>query len=244
MKAKPLFIASPETQENVQNSVLDVSTSDVRLFLKDLLSFGNTKLPKTTAIFNMGPAMHCPSRKLGLCELGNKCYALKAEKFRPQVLPYRTRQSNYWYLCSAEQFADEFTEIYNRKRIKPTLLRFNESGDFWTQDCYYKANKIAKILKERHGIVSYCYTHRTDLVYHNFNQSLQVLKSGFNHNDYLAAKYVAVKNIEPIRQEIETFDHNRRAKLPQDMKYICKGSCKTCSLCSVLKSGTIYTQIH
>ena len=66
--------------------------------LKKLVQFGNNKLPKTTVIFNMGPAKECPANALGLCELGKtgKCYAMKAERLYPQVLPYRIRQKNYW----------------------------------------------------------------------------------------------------------------------------------------------------
>ena len=218
----------------------EITTKQARLELKNLLSFGNSKLPKTTAIFNMGPATNCPSKKRGLCELCNKCYALKAEKIYPQVLPYRIRQSNYWKLCTAEEFADEFTAIYDRKRIKPTLLRFNESGDFCTQECYYKANEIAKILKERHNITSYCYTHRTDLIYYNSGQSLQVLKSGHKANDYLSLKYIAVPKIDPL----EIKRNNQTKNLPQDKQYICPADCKKCNLCSTLKAGTIFTKIH
>ena len=220
--------------------------------LSKLMMFGNTKLPKTTAIFNMGPAHTCPSSALGLCELRktgggckDTCYALKAEKqYHKTALPYRTRQQRYWLTVSAETFAREFIEVYQRKRIKPTLLRFNESGDFYTQECYNKANKIAKILKAKIGVISYTYTHRTDLHYINFNQSLNVLKSGHNGNDYLAANYKAVDPALFEQLKGEQSRNNRNALLPQDMYYICPGDCKKCSLCAHIKVGTIYTQVH
>ena len=64
------------------------------------ISIGNKKLPKTTAIFNMGAATDCPSLELGLCQafVGEKlvCYAMKAESgLYPDVLPYRRRQESF-----------------------------------------------------------------------------------------------------------------------------------------------------
>ena len=66
--------------------------------LKKLIQFGNHKLPKSIAIFNMGPAMECPSLNMGLCQayVGDKCvcYAMKAEiQYCKTVPPYRTRQA-------------------------------------------------------------------------------------------------------------------------------------------------------
>lgn len=211
--------------------------------LKNLLQFGNTKLPKSTAIFNMGPAKNCPSAKLGLCELSTKCYALKAERLYKQVLPYRMRQAKYWLNVSAETFAYEFLESIARKKTKVTHLRFNESGDFYTQECYNKAEKIARILS-RHGIKCYTYTHRTDLQYYNSGNALNIMKSGNNNNDYLTASYKALKPAEFNEKVINQHDNNFRANLPQDKYFICPGSCKTCSLCANLKAGTIYTKIH
>jgi len=214
--------------------------------LKSLITFGNTKLPKTTAIFNFGSATNCPSKKLGLCELSSKCYALKAEKMYKACLPFRERQYKYWKNCTPEQFCNEFTEIYKHKKIKPTLLRFNESGDFYGLECYYKAEKIAQILKTTLNVTCYAYTHRTDLTYYNNFPFLNLLKSGFNHNDYLAAKYVAVKKelFEETKKDIEVFKYNSKVNFPYQKKYICKGSCKTCNLCATIKAGTIYTKLH
>ena len=213
--------------------------------LKNLIQFGNTKLPKTTVIFNMGPAKTCPSKKLGLCELSAKCYALKAERLYKQVLPYRECQQEYWINVTAEQFAYEFIQIWRSKKIKPTHLRFNESGDFHTQDCYNKAEKISQILLQALEIQSYTYTHRTDLKYSNFNNALNLLKSGTKHNDYLSASYVAVKT-DVYAEKIQLYI-NQKVYPPtrrENNIYICPGSCKVCALCATVKTGTIYTKLH
>ena len=59
---------------------------------KKLVKFGNTKLPSTTAIFNMGTSKDCPSRLKGLCKCATVCYARKPEKRFPNTVPaYRKR---------------------------------------------------------------------------------------------------------------------------------------------------------
>jgi len=130
---------------------------------------GNIKIPRTTAIFNMSSAHDCPSRKLGLCKacVNGKsiCYAIKSEvASRPNVLPYRRRQEAYWKSINAEQFCVEFLAISITKPKPFTALRFNEAGDFHSQACVQKAEKIARILKP-YGVICYTYTSRDDLNY-------------------------------------------------------------------------------
>ncbi|HUS88403.1 MAG TPA: hypothetical protein VMW91_03385 [Desulfosporosinus sp.] len=135
--------------------------------LKDLMQAGNIKIPKTTAIFNMSSATDCPSLKLDICKAcvadKNFCYALKSERsYRPNVLPYRRRQQEYWLTTTAEQFAFEFLLVNSLKPVPYTKLRLNEAGDFHSQACIYKADKIARILSN-YGVDTYCYTSRSDL---------------------------------------------------------------------------------
>lgn len=138
--------------------------------LRDVLGDeGNLKIPSTTAIFNMSSAHDCPSRKLGKCKaiVDGKCvcYAIRSENSsRPCVLPFRRRQQAYWEAVSAEEFCVEFLAICATKTKPFTALRFNEAGDFHSQACVDKAEKIARILKP-YGIVCYAYTSRDDLDY-------------------------------------------------------------------------------
>lgn len=178
---------------------------------------GNIKIPATTAIFNMGSATDCPSFKLKLCnaeKCGVKCYAKKAERcYRPHVLPYRRRQETFWKSVSAEEFAVQFLTM-NAKKIKPfQALRINESGDFWTQECVNKAEKIARILKP-YGIVTYCYTSRCDLDYHKV-RALRVSGSGF--------KKEGIVNIFKII--------NSKQEKPKGYG-MCAGNCRICNRCS------------
>ena len=91
--------------------------------LNQLLSDGNIKVSNTTAIFNMSSATDCPSLKLGLCKAifngKHVCYAKKAEReFRPEVLPYRRRQEEFWQKVTAEEFVAQFLLI-NALKVNP-----------------------------------------------------------------------------------------------------------------------------
>ncbi len=148
--------------------------------LKDLLGDeGNIKIPSSTAIFNMTSAKSCPSMKLGLCKAqsqGAKCYALKAEILYPTVLPYRERQAKLWKNITAEDFAKQLLLINLQKKVSFKALRMNVSGDFISQKCVDKAERIATILKLQ-GITTYTYTSRSDL---DFSKVKNLILSGSN----------------------------------------------------------------
>jgi len=151
--------------------------------LNALIQSGNSKVPRTTAIFNMGSATDCPSKTLGFCQAyaqngTHVCYARKFENsYRPTVLPYRRKQEQYWKTTSAEQFVVDFL-ILNALKVSPfTALRLNEAGDFWDQACVDKAEHIARVLK-KYGIRTYCYTSRQDLDFSKVH-CLVISGSGF-----------------------------------------------------------------
>jgi len=187
--------------------------------VKDLIASGNTKLPKTTAIFNMSSATDCPSLKKGLCSaiIDGKivCYALRPEKFRPTVLPYRKRQEKYWKDITAEKFVEEFITANARKRKPYNAIRFNEAGDFHTQKCITKAEKIATMLKP-YRIKCYTYTARKDLSYKKID-NLVVNGSGFMRDN--------------IKNEFKIVKKDASDK-PADYA-LCVGDCKICSRCMV-----------
>lgn len=194
--------------------------------IKELLSFGNTKLPKDTAIFNMCSATDCPSLKLGLCKVRDKCYALKAERLYKQVLPYRRRQEEFWDGTTADEFAYQLLKVNEDKKLKLKLLRVSEAGDFKTQEDVDKLSSVADILiSEGSDIGVYAYTARTDLNFSN-RGVLQVIGSYF----MVDAMFVPVKKPESLT-------------LP-NKSYICKADCSVCSVCSYGQQSTIFAKIH
>jgi len=180
-----------------------------------LVRRGNHKIPSSIAIFNMGSAFNCPSKHLGLCAACKahiKCYAIKSEEFYPNVTQFRKRQEKLWKNITAEKFALDFIRIQKNKKNKFMGLRFNESGDFWSQECLNKADKIAQYLKE-FGVTCYCYTSRSDLNYRNI-KNLVVSGSGFK-KDGIANIFQIIANKE---------------NKPKDY-VLCMGNCRKCHRC-------------
>lgn len=188
--------------------------------IKNHVSYGNSKLPKSTLIFNLGSATNCPSKKLGLCKVCKACYAMKAERQYPSVLPYRERQAELWKRTDAVDFAYSIVKINEKKRTKIKHVRFNEAGDFSSQADVDKMSAIARILK-KYGIRCYVYTARKDLDFSKRNDNLIVNGSGFMVDN----AFVAVK------------EHS-------DTSLKCIGDCKKCSLCSIPNGFVIEAKIH
>lgn len=191
--------------------------------LKALIQYGNKKLPKTTAIFNMGSAQKCPSDKLGLCNVSKQCYAKKPEKMYPQVLPYRNRQAMYWLKNDKYNFVIDIMQAFKSKRIKPTHLRLNESGDFYSQECVNKAEYVAKHLYLNLGITTYCYTARKDLDFSNC-EYLIINGSGFKKTGIKRA-FTAVASLDKNALH-------------------CAGDCTICSLCASTSKKDIQVLMH
>jgi len=115
--------------------------------LSDYIQSGNTKISKTTAIFNMGSAHDCPNRETENCQVPwEACYAGKAERVYKQTLPYRRRQEYLWDCMTPELFADAFMALNARKRKPYDSLRVSEAGDFRSDADIVRMNRIAELI--------------------------------------------------------------------------------------------------
>ena len=201
--------------------------------LKQLIAFGNKKLPATTAIFNIGSATTCPSKALSLCALVDKCYAMKAERQYPAAKPYRDRQLSYWNKVSATQFVNEFTKAIKNKRTKVNALRVNESGDFYSQEDVYKLEEISPLLFVYHGVRTYVYTARRDL---DFSECLTLNVMGsFITAEQTHSAFMGVRNAKAMAKSMRGFYHKTA---------VCPADCTKCSLCQVAKGVVIFCEIH
>ena len=120
------------------------------------VSFGNRKLASTCMIYNMTSAAACPADKLGMCPHSSVCYAKKAERLYPRVLPYRQRQEDWW---RSQQDPIAFVRAL-RKTTK--YFRFSEAGDFRIQHDVTRMAVVCSMLVAN-GITCYGYTARYDL---------------------------------------------------------------------------------
>lgn len=226
---------------------------------------GNKKLPKTTAIFNLCPALICPAKLSGECKIDNgRCSADLSEKIYKNVLPYRLRQKKIWSLLTGEKFADLFLQVNEKKRNKFNMIRFDEAGDINSIDDLYKMNTIAKNLP---GIPVYTYTARRELL-KNFNfagLAVTVNGSGFMaHNAFTALniekdyRYITAWSLLKAAKKVNKTINLKEEKIKLREKifnavyselkaahnakgektYKCKRDCTQCNVCS--KKGKIY----
>lgn len=145
------------------------------------ISFGNKKLPKTTAIYNIGCWFLCPGRLNGFCELHDVCYA-KCREVMGNVIQSRLNNYYFWKANSAENIAMFISYSIMAEKMKGnqvTLLRFNEVGELENQEDLVKMVKVSNIVHQQTGVKSYTYTHNRNLNYNIDRPNLIICGSGF-----------------------------------------------------------------
>lgn len=188
-----------------------------------LVSRGNHKLGTDTLILNITSAADCMSRKLGLCALGTKCYAMKAERMYKAVLPYRSKQTEYWDQNHPATIAMDLWKEVSRTTKQPIkYIRISEAGDFRDQADVDKLIKIAEILGAI-DVTLYGYTARKDLAFGKCPSNLIMNGSGFMiHNSFTAVPKVSLAQ----------------------HKVTCAGNCRGCNLCKIRGKLAIKVGIH
>lgn len=192
-----------------------------------MIKWGNHKLGPDTCIINMGAVEDCPSKALGLCKIAGKCYAKKPEvQYKEHVVGYRNRQKDFWLNNTWEFIADYIVKKIKARLYLTKYLRFNESGDFWSQQDVTKLSNIAGILKTI-DVITYGYTARRDL---DFN-----------------AVHFLVKGSGFWAPNGRTMVLKKNEKVPED--YIeCPGTgksgCYRCNLCKINIHYNIAFHIH
>ena len=123
---------------------------------------GNKKLKnnETTRfmIWNLPSVITCPYRT-ALCE--KSCYAQKAERVYPQVLPSRERNLEE---SKQEDFVENMIFTIEKHLVskafqgKKTVFRIHESGDFYNINYARKWVEIAKHFENDKRIIFLAYT--------------------------------------------------------------------------------------
>ena len=235
-KEKEKFIHIKFIKEDLMKNL---KTKGKKLVQKRLLphydgqvfSYGNSKLPKSTLIVNLSSAENCPSRKRGLCEIEDKCYARKCERIYPN---YKKKNLivEKWLNSASDKDIEDLVDAYvDEAPEKIKLLRLNEAGDFRDQKQVRQMNRIARHLKKTRGIRTYTYTHRSDL---DFSKADSIVVNG-SRPDVKGA--VREYKCLPRRD----YDQMKTGK----GEYKCPGNCKQCNACTSNRfKGKIYCREH
>jgi len=109
------------------------------------VAVGNYKIADDTIILNICAARDCPSRKLGLRQMPpGKCYADKAERQYPAVLPYRRRQEKQWDALTAQEIAERLLAGIRRRKLPTRWIRLDEAGDFRCRKTWRRLRQLRR----------------------------------------------------------------------------------------------------
>ena len=189
---------------------------------KLLFSNGNKKIGNDTLIINLHTATDCPAKDM--CLVRDVCYAWSNERLRPTVLAFRSRQEKLWEAMPAEFF---ITELVKLKKEWIRYIRFQEAGDFASQEDVDKLTQIADGVKGYYHC--YTYTARFDLDYSNRGDNLLINGSYF----------MVDNSFIPFGKEPYELILQANPKVLR-----CPGDCRKCNLCKIAGHNEIYIQKH
>jgi hypothetical protein len=176
-----------------------------------LFTKGNRKLPKSTLIWNLPTEITCMGATK---ECKKHCYAKKAERMYPQVLPFRMK--NY-AISKLKEFKDiVINELCNIKSDIWNTLRIFEAGDFYSQEHLNDWNDITKSFQDK---MFYAYTK----------------SKGLDFTDRAKNFIVIVSNDKVTEKDIEEYKKtfNGVATIETKLKgfFNCPMDCKICNYC-------------
>jgi hypothetical protein len=172
--------------------------------------------------FNLPAKLTCPG-STEFCR--SKCYACKAERIWPAVLPYRTR--NFEASKSSSFVNDiciELEKIQSSKKATK-FFRLHESGDFYSQAYLDKWSAIAKIFP---SVKFLAFTKSFHLDFSRIPANLKIVYS------------VMQDTSVPVPEGPKAY-----AGLTVEGSFECVGHCDNCVKCWSLKpSKSVYFSIH
>jgi len=182
---------------------------------------GNKKL--SWPVFNIPAKITCPF-KTPLCS--KFCYATKAERHRPPVLPCRLK--NY-EATRHPDFVDTVAEAILSKRKPVKIFRIHESGDFYNLAYYDKWVRIAARCKSTKFVA--------------FTKNFAVFEWPHKSRNLKIIASIFPDSPTPPPVGVPTFTAVARGTKGKGTQ--CKGKCDDCEKCPFATGRTkIWTEIH
>lgn len=210
------------------------------------ISKGNKKLTPNTKvkymIFNLPAVKTCPFRT-SACE--SACYARKAEKCYPSVLPARERNFN---ASLHESFVAEMVEYIENMLKSPSyskanhvIFRIHESGDFYSQEYVNKWKMIIDYFKPVKKLHFVAYTKSIEFFrggnYWKNMENVTLIHSIWNDTAKDTVLEIVSNNLK-YYTAVESFTENG---IPEKERCYCK-NCSTCFKC--FTNNPIYNNLH
>jgi hypothetical protein len=185
------------------------------------IKIGSNKLGIDTAIYNVNNGLNCYSDKSGHCNHCNICYAKRdLNQYINSCLYNLSAEINFQELSIDKIISDIEQQIIAAKNeIK--FIRISESGDITNYECLQKVIAISDYFYNKYRIISYTYTHNTELeiFYNEIKNSSLVLNYSYNTELQDVKKTMIIKKTD-IHKYLD------------DPNYcICSGDCYHCSYC-------------
>ena len=136
------------------------------------LSKGNLKLDKSILIWSIPAIKTCPN----CSDCASKCYARKAEKLYPAVLPCRERN---WEASKRDDFVSNMVKLIKRtqknsRKVTIKAVRIHESGDFYSKGY---AEKWADIARQCPDLIFYGYTKAPENLPEDMPENMNIVHS-------------------------------------------------------------------
>lgn len=188
---------------------------------------GNAKLSADILIINLTTALNCPADEKKLCALSNVCFAKKAERQYPDTLKNNIRNEIMMPLLSTEELIGYIEDYIRNCKYKTNYIRFNESGDFPSQEFVDKCEKISEFFYKEYGIQCSCYTCRTDL---DFTKCKYMIVNGSSIKVKGADRYYFGCSDKKFNSLLDPSEGVQELK-NGDMFFKCMCNCRRCKFC-------------
>ena len=198
------------------------------------IAYGNLKLPKTTAIINLGTWFNCSGRKFGFCDICEECYDKAPEVMFKKVTKSRLEQEVIWravpFYELGKAISEKLLKHNKRSKEKVNLIRWSEVGELRNQRDLIKLIGVTDVIYHRTGIKSYIYTHNNSLAFDTPRDYLTINGSNFMVDN----EYKVVKNKEKEFKTLSDLSNKRN----------CICDCTQCSYCSHKNHFTLIEELR
>lgn len=232
---------SLSTKNGSDKNKLNLETNFDATKLGQIMSHGNAKLSADILIVNLTSAKNCPSAKRKHCKIYNQyqaaikngktapvqCYAQRDEHQYPNTIQNNVRAEIIMPLMNDDEFISYIEEYIEKCDFVTNYIRFNESGDFPSQEFVSRCEKAAEYFYKNHGIISSAYTCRLDLDFSNchyliINASHPKIKGADRF--YLAVSDDKFNSFKDVMHGVG-YDENG------EPYFKCHCNCKICKFC-------------